>query len=150
MKSVLSKQNKTTVGSCTYLWVFSVCITLWHKAVACILEHMDPSLPSNQQSCVLTAHVRAQRSEPNLMTCQSQPTDSPLHQPICSTDNSWHGPPWMPRSRGDVVSGVDVFDLVWPCLIVLFPILLLVVREETDSAWDFVWESLVEARNNVV
>lgn len=40
-----------------------------------------------------------------------------------STDNSWHGPPlWMQRSEDKAVSGVDVFDLVWPCLILVFTI----------------------------
>lgn len=44
------------------------------------------------------------RSGPDLMTCQLQPSISQLDQPLCSTDNSWHSPTWMPRSGGKAVS----------------------------------------------
>lgn len=74
------------------------------------------------------------RSGPDLMTRQLQPSISQLHQPLCSTDNSWHSPTWMPRSGGKAVSarGGGCFDLVLWCT-ELFTISLLMLGEKKQA-----------------
>lgn len=82
----------------TLLFWCSVCITLGSMAQS---RHgnMDPSSSLVQQSRIWS-YMHIHRSGPDLMTSQLQPSFSQLHQPLCSTDNSWHGPPMNAKVRG--------------------------------------------------
>lgn len=72
--------------------------------------------------------------------------------------NSWHKSPMNARSGGKAVDGVDVFHLVYTCLIVLFTIFLLVVfwmkrnlkHNETPLFLLFILSSVHQQHSNEV
>lgn len=113
MKSVLSKQNKTTVGSCTYLWVFSVCITLCGTKQSHAYLNTWIPLCHQTNSLVFWQHMCAHRGQ-NPTSWHANHNPAIVHYTSRSAPQITVGmAPHECRGRGVMWSVGGCF---WPCL----------------------------------